>query len=212
MSSFAASERTDLCAVAEQVGPDAPTLCGEWTVRDLVVHLLVREGSLASVGIVVRPLRGLVDRASRRTGRQEFPDLVQRLRNGPPVWSPFAVPKLGAMLNVLEFFVHHEDIRRAQPQWQPRSLPRRTEDAIWKAAGHTGRGLVAKSGAGVGVVAERSDTGDRVTLWPSSSSVTVRGLPSEVTLYLFGRKAQAEVELDGAPEDVARLSGAGLGI
>jgi uncharacterized protein (TIGR03085 family) len=212
VSSFAASERTHLCAAAIQVGPDEPTLCGEWTVRDLVVHLLVREGSPAAAGIVLRPLGGLLDRASRRLARQEFAELVERLRDGPPAWSPFALPKVGAMLNLVEFFVHHEDIRRAQPQWQARALDRRDEDAIWRSTRHAGRGLVARSGAGVGVVAERTDTGERVTLSRSTPAVTVRGLPSEITLFLFGRKAQAQVDLDGAPEDVARLEGAGLGI
>jgi uncharacterized protein (TIGR03085 family) len=212
VSSFAASERTHLCAVAQQVGPDAPTLCGEWTVRDLVVHLVVREGSPAAAGIMLRPLSGFLDRASRRLGGQEFDELVTQLRHGPPAWSPFALPKVGELFNLLELFVHHEDVRRAQPEWQPRSLPRRDEDAIWKAARHAGRGLVAKSGAGVGVVAERSDTGEQVTLSRSTPAVTVRGLPSEITLFLFGRKAQAQVELDGAPEDVARLEGASLGI
>jgi uncharacterized protein (TIGR03085 family) len=212
MSSFAASERTRLCAVARQVGPDAPTLCGGWTVRDLVVHLVVREGSPAAVGIMLRPLSGLLDRASRRLGGREFDELVEQVRNGPPVWSPFALPKLGQLFNLLELFVHHEDIRRAQPEWQPRSLSRRDEDAIWRAARHAGRGLVAKSGAGVGVLAERTDTGEQVALSRSTPVVTVRGLPSELTLFLFGRKAQAQVELDGAPEDMALLEGAKLGI
>jgi uncharacterized protein (TIGR03085 family) len=212
VSSFAASERALLCDVARQVGPDAPTLCGGWTVRDLVVHLLVREGSPAAVGIVVKPLAGLLDQATRRLEHQEFDTLVARLRQGPPIWSPFALPKLGAALNLLEFFVHHEDIRRAQPDWQPRPLPRTSEDAIWRAARHAGKGIVARSGAGVGVVAERSDTGERASLADGSATVTVRGRPSEVTLFLFGRKAQAQVELDGAPEHVARLEGAALGI
>ena len=122
MSSLAASERAHLSAAAQQVGPDAPTLCGEWTVRDLVVHLLVREGSPAALGIVVPPLGGLLDRATRRLAQEQFDDLVERLRHGPPVWSPFALPKVGAVLNQLEFFVHHEDIRRAQPRWRP-ALP-----------------------------------------------------------------------------------------
>jgi uncharacterized protein (TIGR03085 family) len=212
VTSVAAAERARLCDLAVQLGPDAQTLCGDWTVRDLVVHLLVREGSPAAVGIMVKPLGGLLDQATRRLEKEEFETLVPRLRQGPPVWSPFALPKLGSALNLLEFFVHHEDVRRAQPQWEPRSLPRGREDAIWKASRHAGRGLVARSGAGVGVVAERSDTGEQATLSRSSATVTVRGLPSEVTLFLFGRKAQAQVELDGAPEDVTRLEGAALGI
>ncbi len=212
MTSLAASERSDLTALAEQVGPDAPTLCGDWTVRDLVVHLLLREGSPAAVGIVVKPLSGLLDKAGRRLGERKFDELVTRLRNGPPFWSPLALPKVDAVFNLLEFFVHHEDIRRAQPEWQPRALAPRSERAIWKAAGHAGRGIVAKSGAGVGVVAERADTGERTTLSRGSTTVTVRGLPSEITLFLFGRKAQAQVQLDGSPEDVASLEAAGLGI
>ena len=38
-------------------------------------------------------------------------------------------------------------------------------------------------------------------------TVTVRGLPSEVTLFVFGREPQADVELLGDDAGVARLSG-----
>ena len=48
MTSIAAHERMLLCALAQQLGPDEPTLCAGWTVRDLVAHLLVREGSPAA--------------------------------------------------------------------------------------------------------------------------------------------------------------------
>ena len=212
MTSLAASERTLLCATAEEVGPGAPTLCEGWTVHDLVVHLLVREGSPAAVGIVVRPLGGLLERATRRLEQEELPVLVERLRHGPPVWSPFAVPRLGELHNQLELFVHHEDIRRAQPAWQPRALARGDEDAIWRAVRHPAKGLVARSRAGVGVVAERSDTGESVSLTRDPGTVTLRGLPSELTLFLFGRQAHARVEPDGPPDDVARLAGARLGI
>ena len=44
-------------------GPQGPVLAlsGDWTVKDLVVHLLVREGSPAAVGIVVAPLARLTE-------------------------------------------------------------------------------------------------------------------------------------------------------
>jgi hypothetical protein len=42
--------------------------------------------------------------------------------------------------------------------------------------------------------------------------VTVRGLPSEVTVFVFGRKPQARVELLGDDDAVARLSTTSLGI
>lgn len=209
MGSIAGYERARLCDLAEVLGPDAPTLCGDWDVRQLVVHLLVRERSPAAVGITVKPLRGLVGLAERRRAGQDFERLVATLRHGPPPWSPFALPRIGPAMNLLEFFVHHEDVRRAQPAWQPRTLPPHVEDALWAAAGHAGKGLVLR--APVGVVAARADTGERTRLRPGSTDVVVRGRPSEVALFLFGRTAVADVELDGADADVARLREADLG-
>jgi len=122
---MAQSERAALCDLALQVGEDQPTLSGDWTVKDLVVHLLVREGSPAAVGILLSPLSKLTDLESQRLGRRDFAVLVEKLRSGPPVYSPYAVPRLDALLNTLEFFVHHEDIRRAQPDWSARDLATR---------------------------------------------------------------------------------------
>ena len=211
MTSIAAHERALLCALAQQVGPDAPTLCGEWAVKDLVVHLLLREGHPAAAGIFVKPLGGLLDRATTKTSGQEFPELVTRLRHGPPVWSPFALPKVGATMNLLEFYIHHEDIRRAQPDWEPRALPSRTEDGIWGALRHVGRGLVSLKSP-VAVTAERSDTGATAQLKKGERAVTIRGLPSEIALYVYGRKPQARVELAGEDADVAALENKQLGI
>jgi len=73
-----------------------------------------------------------------------------------------------------------------------------------------GKGLTR--GAPVGVTIENATTGSRAVLNGSSPSVVVRGLPSEVTLFVFGRKPQADVELLGDEADVARLSDTSLGI
>lgn len=209
MSSVAASERALLCGLAQQLGPDAPTLCEGWTVNDLVAHLVVREGSPAAAGLVVPALSGVLERARVKRREEEFEALVERLRQGPPFYSPFRLPKVGSSLNLLEFYVHHEDVRRAQPTWEPRSLPRATEDGIWRSTRVAGRGLVSR--CGVGVVAERSDTGGRADLRKGDRQVVVRGLPSEVALYLHGRKEQARVELGGSPADVTALWEARLG-
>src|SRR4051794_10618205 len=90
MTSLAQTERAALCDLALQLGEDQPTLAGEWTVKDLVVHLLLREGSPAAVGITVPALAGVADAASRRIARQDFPVLVERLRTGPPRLSVFS--------------------------------------------------------------------------------------------------------------------------
>ncbi len=203
-------ERTALCDTALQVGEDQPTLCDGWDVKDLVVHLLVREGSPAAAGIVLSPLAGLTDAVSRRVGRRDFAVLVEKLRSGPPRLSPYAVPQLDSVLNTLEFFVHHEDIRRAQPAWSARDLGDEAEKLLWTMIRTGGKGLTR--GTPVGVTIENATTGSRAVLNGGSPSVVVRGLPSEVTLFVFGRKPQADVELLGDEADVARLSDTSLGI
>jgi uncharacterized protein (TIGR03085 family) len=210
MTSLARTERAALCDLALELGPDAPTLSGDWTVKDLVVHLILRESSPAAVGIVVPQLGGLTDRASRRLARRDLAELVRRLRQGPPLYSPFAIPAVDRMANLLEYFVHHEDIRRAQDGWEPRELPTRAQDALWKAIRVAGKGLVRS--AKVGVALERSDTQERWVLKESAAPVVVRGLPAELVMFTYGRQAQAQVELEGADADVAALTGADLGI
>ncbi len=206
---MARSERAALCNVALQVGEDQPTLSGEWTVKDLVVHLLVRERSPAAAGILVSPLSKLTDLESRRFAARDFNVLVEKLRHGPPRWSPYAVPKLDAMFNTLEFFVHHEDIRRAQPTWEPRTLPDTEQKVLWAMTRAAGRGLTRKAPCGVTI--ENSVTGSRAVLREDDDEVVVRGLPSEVCLFVFGRKPQADVELSGSDAAVAQLRGSSLG-
>ena len=210
MTRLARTEREALCDLALELGPDAPTLSGEWTVKDLVVHLLVREGSPAAVGIVVAPLAGLTESASARLARNDLPVLVERLRQGPPLYSPFRIGVVDRMANTLEYFVHHEDIRRAQAEWEPRDLDRRVQDALWKAIRVAGKALVRS--ASVGVTLERTDTSERAALKEAPAAVVVRGLPAELVMFVYGRQDQASVELDGAPSDVAALTGADLGI
>jgi uncharacterized protein (TIGR03085 family) len=210
MTRLAQTERAALCDTALQVGQDQPTLCGEWDVKDLVVHLLVREGSPAAAGIVVKPLAKVLDLEMRRVGRRPFIELVEKLRHGPPVWSPYAIPKLDATLNTLEYFVHHEDIRRAQPDWTARALDGDAEKLLWTMVRTAGKGLTRN--APVGVTIENAVTGSRAVLKGGSPSVTVRGMPGEVVLFVFGRSAQADVELVGDAADVARLRDSSLGV
>ena len=210
MTSIAAHERMLLCALAQQLGPDEPTLCEGWTVRDLVAHLLVREGSPAAIGITVPPLAGLTEAAMRREASHDFHAMVTRLRHGPPLWSPMRLPKVGPMLNTMEFFVHHEDIRRAQPDWEPRLLPPHVEDAVWRGAKLAGKGFTRS--APVAVTLQRSDTGEQARLSGGDGDVVVRGLPAELALFVYGRSGHARVDLDGDAEAVAALRATDLGI
>lgn len=210
MTAMAKTERHALCDVAMQLGEHQPTLCGEWTVKDLVVHLLVRERSPAALGIALGPLSRLTEMESRRVGARPFDQLVGRLRQGPPRWSPYAVPKLDSILNTLEYFVHHEDIRRAQPGWEPRTLPVRQEQQLWSMIGTAGKGLTR--GASVGVVIDDLTSGSTAVLKGGEDPVTVRGLPSELTMFVFGRQGESRVELLGTAPAVAAIRGADFGV
>lgn len=207
---LARRERLALCDTAITVGSDAPTLCGDWTARDLVVHLLVRERHpLGALGIVVGPLAGLTERATSRAGRADFPVLVERVRSPWPV--PFGLAPLDALANTAEMFVHHEDLRRAAPGWAPRALPRADEDALWRVLGLAGRGLVRP--AGVPVRVERADAVGSATLAGGSGDpVVLTGRPSELLLLVYGRSQLRDVRVEGPDDAVAAFRAADLGL
>ena len=206
---MAQSERAALCDTALQVGEDQPTLCGEWTVKELVVHLLVRERSPGALGIAIQPLARLNDAEMRRVGKAGFAELVERLRGGPPLWSPYAVPKVDQVTNTLEFFVHHEDVRRAQDDWEPRALGDDAEKLLWSMVRTAGKQLVRN--APVGVWLRNATTGSEVVLKDASEPVVVTGVPSELTMFAFGRQQQARVDLSGPDDAIATLTGSSLG-
>ena len=74
----------------------------------------------------------------------------------------------------------------------------------------TGRLLPRK--VPVGVQVEDSRTGASAVLRKAEPTAVLRGLPSELTLYLSGRSEHSRVELLGDGEAVARLEGTALGI
>jgi uncharacterized protein (TIGR03085 family) len=207
MSSLARRERRALCDTALLAGPDAPTLCEPWDVTRLVCHLLVRERNpVAASGIAVPPLAPLAERAMTRLARTDFPVLVEKLRSPWPV--PYAVPGVEQLMNTTEFFIHHEDIRRAQPDWTARELADADEATLWNFLMVLGRGLVRPAGVPV-----RIEWDDHVaTLHGGDDPVVVHGLPSELALALHGRARVAQVKYDGPDDAIGRLRGADLGI
>ncbi len=211
MTSPARAERVSLCDLFEELGPNAPTLLGDWTTRDLAAHLVMRERRLdAAPGIAVPALARYAEHV--RIGETERPwtELMALVRDGPPVWSPMRVPAIDTLVNSVEFFVHHEDVRRAQAQWAPRELPSDLEDALAASLHRMGR-VLTRSAKGIGL-SLRTPTGDPLRLRRGEPTVAIDGPVGEGVLYVYGRKDVAAVSLDGPPDAVAKVAAAPFGL
>ena len=193
-------ERSALADLLAELGPSAPTCCAGWDTAHLAAHLVVRE-SRPDAGIGYgfeqlpfgRPLaawsHAVEDRLRAST---PYPEIVARLRSGPPAWMPFAWPGVGRALNTTEFTIHHEDARRAPPGWAPRQLARADQDELWRALGWVGRAAAMRSGGGLRL--RRTDTGDE-RIAGRSPAKTVAGEPLELLLWASGRTGVAHVDV-----------------
>jgi uncharacterized protein (TIGR03085 family) len=202
-------DRAALCDLLLHLGPDAPTLCTGWTTRDLAAHLVIRERRPdAAAGIALKPLASHGDRVRAATAERPFPDLVAALRT-PPAWSFSAIGALDRTLNTLEFFVHLEDVRRAQPGWQPRELSQDHERALWRWV--PGSGRLALRRLRVGVHLEAPGYGE-AQIGAEPARVRLIGAPGELALFVTGRQRVARVQLTGPAELTAQLRTARLGV
>jgi uncharacterized protein (TIGR03085 family) len=202
-------ERGALAALLEETGPDAPTLCAGWLTRDLAAHLVLRERRPdAAAGVMGGPLAPYTARVQRRyLARHSYPELVALFRNGPPRLSPFALPGADEQANTVEYFVHHEDVRRAQPGWQPRAISDGLSDALWRRV-KSARLFLRKAPVGVELARDGGAEGNgpyRVTVKNATPTVTVIGTPAELTMWVMGRTSAAKVRFDGTGEAVAAL-------
>lgn len=210
MPSHSAAERQALADALTEAGPDAPTLCSGWTTTDLAVHLVLRESRPhVLLSETVGVLRPWAERTTRACTARPYPDLVDRVRNGPPRTSVMALPGVDARANLLEHLVHCEDVRRAVPDWQPRDLPADRQDAVWAVVtGMFGKALLRRA-----KVPARLQAPGRASVTMvdgPGEPVVISGEPAEIALYLFGRKEQARIELLGPQDRVAQIREARL--
>src|SRR5688572_6061173 len=134
--SFADRERTDLAELLATLGPDASTCCAGWTTAHLAAHLVVRDrrpDALAGYAVEAAghggPFVAWAHHAEDRLRTTTpYAEVVARVRSGPPAWLPMAWPPVASAINTTEFAIHHEDVRRAQPDWTPRALARADQD------------------------------------------------------------------------------------
>jgi uncharacterized protein (TIGR03085 family) len=205
------AERAAMLDLAERLGPDAPTLCTGWTAYDLLAHVWVREHDLTALpGLVLPALHGITARRER-SARERIPFgvLVGILRAGMPLL-PLGLPGARESGNVHEFFVHHEDLRRANGLG-PRPADPARDAALWRRLKLSAPVLVARARP-LRVRLERPDGGSiDATPMASGARVTVRGTVPELFLWSFGRTGAAEVTFDGPPGAVAALRAARIG-
>lgn len=195
MTTYARDERRALCQTLLATGPEAPTLCEGWTTRDLATHLVLRERRPdAEVGRHLPFLAGHAEAVRDGVRRMPWPEVVDAVRSGPPVWAPARLGPVDEALNTAEMFVHHEDVRRATPGWSARTLPDGLQAALWGNLRLAGRLLLRRAPVGVELVAAGHG---RQVAHAGSPMVRVEGPPAEVLLFVFGRRDQALVDLDG---------------
>jgi uncharacterized protein (TIGR03085 family) len=213
VTDYSKVERLALCDLFDEVGPDHPTLCEGWTTYDLAVHLYVREADpLAGPGIMIPSLADTTERRMDQAKQKySFTEVVDKVRNGPPRVSIYAFPGLGHNLNTTEYLVHHEDVRRARPDFTVRQLPDEQQRGLWKAVRLASKSMTRKAPSGL--VLRLPDGTEAVAKKPTEQgSVTVTGEPVELVLFCFGRQQVAQVDLDGDPELVKRLLSASFGV
>ncbi|HEX5331782.1 MAG TPA: TIGR03085 family metal-binding protein [Cellulomonas sp.] len=202
--------RAQLASALTEAGPDAPTLCEGWQSRHLAAHLVLREHSpVAGAGIVVPALAAHTEQviaqlAETARSAQDYRDLVARVAAEPAAWSPLAWA--GEQVNLVEFFVHTEDVRRGAGPVPPRELEPEHVEALWRALVR-GASLTYRR-VPVGIVLVRPDgVRRRVRRAPSGhGTVVIRGAVGELLLHAFGRGAAVDIRIEGAPDDVEALA------
>jgi uncharacterized protein (TIGR03085 family) len=200
VSAWAQRERAVLVELFRTLGPGADVLCEGWTTADLAAHLYVRERRPdAAPGVVLPgPVAAYTARVMASVLRVNgFDNVVDVLAAGPPR----LLRPLDEQVNLVEFFVHVEDVRRAQGD-APRSLPPGMERALFERLRMLLRvSLLRLRDVQVDVVTAH---GERAS-FGHGPVVQLRGPVGEVTLWVFGRKTAAQVDLSGDPESILRL-------
>ena len=224
MAQHAVAERHALSETLRRVGGSAQTLCGEWSTAQLAAHLVLRERSVVELGgrLPVPALRRRAEQVvtdlAAATPYAELVDTVDRgpswreVRGPVPVAWLWSLPPVAELANLLEYVVHHEDVRRAQPGWAPRALPLDLQRVIWQRL-H----LLAR-------VTLRSVPVGLALRWPSHGeianrrarrhgpAVTVTGDAVELTMFAFGRLDHAQLDWTGTPADIEAVRQADISL
>jgi uncharacterized protein (TIGR03083 family) len=190
---MAYNERSDLAAFLDTLSPQewyAPSLCKEWTVKDVVAHVVSYE-ELTTLGLMKRFAKGRFVHAND-VGVQEFaPMSSEELKEflGRHLRPRGLTAAFGGMIALVDGTVHHQDIRRALGY--PRTVPvDRLERILPLVPGNP------RLGAGRRIRGLRLTATD--VAWSHGSGPEVNGTGEALLMAMTGR-----------PEAVTELSGPG---
>ena len=201
-------ERAALVTTMRGVGPDHPTLCGEWTTRDLAAHLVIRERRLdAAPGILIPRFAAYTERVQDQVAAgNDWNVLLDQLASGPPLLSPFKL--LDPVVNVSEMYIHHEDVRRAESGWEPRELDQDAVTALTRQVSLMARMALSKAPARVTL---RTPEGKTLATAGRGPAVVVTGAPLELLMFSSGRD-EARVEFTGDEAAIAAVKAGRSGL
>ena len=208
---FDAVERARLSDLLDDLGPEAPTLLVPWTTYDLAAHLVQREHDhLAGPGLVLPGAWArFAEQRRKALALRDFARLVTTFRSGPPPGF-FRIGWVRRLASLNEFFVHHEDIRRANGHG-PRTNERAMDEALW---GNLTRApwYLARRLRGAGLELQWAGTTQTARARRGEPTARIAGPPGELLLYLFGRPSSAHVEVTGPAAAVEAVRRARFGL
>lgn len=208
---FDATERARLSDLLDELGPLAPTLIAPWTTRDLAAHLVLRERDpLSGPGLVLPGAwRRLASRRQDALARRDYAWLTATFRSGPPPGF-FRLGWVRRFPSLNEFFVHHEDVRRAGGRG-PRALGPAMDEALWRNVAGA-RWFLSRRLRGAGLELQWAGTARIIRARRGTPAARLAAPPGELLLYLFGRQSAAQVELSGTDAAVAAVRRARFGM
>jgi uncharacterized protein (TIGR03085 family) len=202
-----AAERALLVQTLRAIGPDAPTLASGWRAMDVARHLAAQDRMKGLPAFVAR--RIVAATGLRLTQAYLGRRRVGALINGRPrAWNeclgrldrppPAAVLRPPVdVITLWEHVVHHEDVRRPSGISRP-SWPDLSPVISW---------LLSYNGSRLRDLSVRILTHDGREWWAGEgTSLTVRGEPGELVLWLSGRATQCDVVVTGDAADLESLS------
>lgn len=208
---FVAASRAALVAALYAAGPNEPTLVEQWQTQHLAAAVYLRENphrvTERELGNGAAARNTAIQQLGEESAsRKAFYNLVRKISGGPEE-AP-AAPRQSLLSRLrrsvtqrrqetesmlLHFFVHTEDIRRAQARWAPRKLTDEYADALFEQLREHARKYYAT--AKTGYVLIRTN-GERIVAKRGTDQTFVTGPAGELVLHALGRPDHALVLID----------------